>query len=106
MSEQTNEQTLNLPKDHDVISKPMEQAMVDALKQSKKPRKRKQMHDYVEEVTQLSVSLHDTRVKYVAVQKLFEEMSATANEMVVTFEKPSIRFALGLLLKAIKQGRL
>jgi hypothetical protein len=35
---QTNEPTLNLPKDHDVISKPMEQAMLEAVATSRRAR--------------------------------------------------------------------
>jgi len=103
--EQTNEQTLNIPTDHDVISKPMEQAMVEALKQSKKPRKRKQIHEYAEEVTQLTVKLHKETAFSSSILEAHNNMMREKYALTDSINYPSIRFALGLLFKAIKQCR-
>ena len=103
MSEQTNEQTLNLPTDQDVISKPLEQAMVEAMKPSKKPRKRKQIHEYAEEVTQLTVKLHKETSFSSSILEAHNEMVKKSNALTDSINYPSIRFAFGLLFKAIRQ---
>jgi hypothetical protein len=50
---QTNEPTLNLPKDHDVISKPMEQAMLEAVATSRRARVDHKKEWYVKRVGEL-----------------------------------------------------
>ncbi len=51
--EQTNEPTLNLPTDHDVISKPMEQAMIEAVATSRRARVDHKKEWYVKRVGEL-----------------------------------------------------
>jgi len=68
---------LPLPTDHDVISKPLEQAMVDALRKPKRVRMFKE--DYQNECIQLRVENHALKCEV-------EKLKDTAKERVFYFE--------------------
>ena len=94
---------LGLPTDHDVISKPLEQAMVEALRKPKRVRMFKE--DYVNECIQLRVENHALKCAKAQLIEFYETQKQDMETMADQIHEPSIRFAIGLIFKAIKQGR-
>lgn len=106
-----NEQKTELPIDmHNTVISTTEMQMLETLRRVKTVRKRKQMHDYVEECVQLRVKLHESECATNRMidalneqTKLLNAQTRINDDIKRMIAYPSIRFALGLLVSAIGQ---
>jgi hypothetical protein len=103
MSEQPNKLPIDMA--NTVISEQTEKQMIDLLQTSKRARVDHKKEWYVKECGRLEEALGRCRHEVVHVTTIHNKFRSETIADINKIDKPSIRFALGLLLKAIKQGR-